>query len=287
MMYFVLIIIISIIAAIIVIGFLGSFFANKRFNKKVSREIKDLFRNNKKADKGKIQRSDINDLPDNVQNWLKSSKVIGKGKINSARLKQKAVMRLDRDKSWMPADAEQYFTVGKPGFIWKSRIKASPFMHIVGRDKYFEGKGNMLIKFMSMIPIANSSGQKMDQGTLLRFLAETVWFPTAALEDYVEWEKIGDKKAEATMSYDETSESGIFTFNENGDVIKFEADRYREMGGNYSKERWVIDMKEHGMLNGFKIPTKGDITWELDSGDFIWFKFEIKEIDYNIESLYE
>ncbi len=286
-MYFVLTIIISIIATIIIIGFLGSFFANKRFNKKVSREIKDLFRNNKKSDKSKIQRSDIKDLPDNVQNWLKSSKVIGRGKINSARLKQKAVMRLDRNKSWMLADAEQYFTVGKPGFIWKARIKAAPFMYIVGRDMYFEGKGNMLIKFMSMIPIANSSGPKIDQGTLLRFLAETVWFPTAALEDYIKWEKVNDKKAEATMSYDETSESGIFTFNENGDVIKFEADRYREMGGNYSKERWVIDITEHKILNGIKIPTKGKITWELDSGDFTWFKFEIKEIEYNIESLYE
>ena len=34
------------------------------------------------------------------------------------------------------------------------------------------GKGNMLIKLMSTIPIGNSSGDEMDQGAMMRFLAE-------------------------------------------------------------------------------------------------------------------
>jgi GTP cyclohydrolase I len=29
------------------------------------------------------------------------------------------------------------------------------------------------------------------------------------------------------------------------------------------------------------IPTKGEVTWKLDTGDFNWFNFEITEIEYN------
>ncbi len=50
------------------------------------------------------------------------------------------------------------------------------------------GKGNMLIKMMSTIPIGNSSGEEMDQGAMMRFLAEIVWLPSAALNDYIQWD---------------------------------------------------------------------------------------------------
>lgn len=278
--------IIAIFLIIIIVGIAGSFFANKKFNRKVEQEIKDLFNSNEKFKNEKIKKSDIQGLPDNVQRWLKKSDVLGTERINSVRLKQKASMRLERGKSWMPVNAEQYFTVGEPGFIWKARIKTGSFMHIVGRDKYYQGDGNMLIKFMSMITISDSSGPKMDQGTLLRYLAETVWFPTAVLEDYIEWKELDSRSAEATMIYGDTTASGTFEFNEDGEVVRFEADRYRELGGSYSKERWIIDIEEHGKMNGVKIPIKGRITWKLDSGDFTWFNFDITDIEYNTPRSY-
>ncbi|MGO1652668.1 DUF6544 family protein, partial [Senegalia sp. (in: firmicutes)] len=48
-----------------------------------------------------VSQKDLENLPKNVQEWLKYSGVIGKEKIISVRLKQKAEMRLEKDKSWM------------------------------------------------------------------------------------------------------------------------------------------------------------------------------------------
>jgi len=90
-------------------------------------------------------------LPDSVKRWLEYSQVTGKKMINTVRLKQEAVLRMNKDQSWMPVIAEQYFTTNKPGFIWKARIKAAPLIHIVGRDKYFNGKGHMQIKLLSLV----------------------------------------------------------------------------------------------------------------------------------------
>jgi hypothetical protein len=129
-----------------------SFIANYAFNQKVEKEIEELF--SKVKNKGEIvTREDISDLPKNVKKWLEYSGIIGKEEIVSVYVKQKADMRLEKDKPWMPVEAEQYFTSDEPGFIWKANIKAAPLFHISGRDKYENGKGNMLIKILSVLSL--------------------------------------------------------------------------------------------------------------------------------------
>jgi len=219
----VVLVILSILATIILLIITVIFIANLLFNQKVAREVKELFADNSEDSDGIIQKSDLEKLPIPVQKWLKYSQVVGKEKIRAVRLKQKAVMRLKEEQSWMPVEAEQYFTIDEPGFIWKARIKAAPLFYIVGRDKYYKGRGNMLIKVLSLIPVADSKGKEMDQGTLLRYLAETVWFPTAALSSYITWEEIDTNSAKATMSYGGITAFGVFTFNDKGEVINFVA----------------------------------------------------------------
>ncbi|MDN5330561.1 MAG: hypothetical protein PWP35_2348 [Bacteroidales bacterium] len=36
----------------------------------------------------------------------------------------------------------------------------------------------MLIKVNSLIPVVNEKGNKLDEGTLQRYLGEIVWFPS-------------------------------------------------------------------------------------------------------------
>lgn len=100
----------------------------------------------------------------------------------------------------------------------------------------------MLIKFMSLITVADAKGPKIDQGTLVRYLAEMVWFPTAALNDYVEWEEIDANSARVTMSYNGVTVSGTFTFNDKGEVLNFTTERYKETEGEYTLETWSIDL---------------------------------------------
>lgn len=276
-----IIIVLIIIVVVLAVLFIAvSSIAKYIFNHRVKVEIEELF--STVENKGDIvTEDDISSLPQNVQRWLKYSGVIGKEKIVAVRLKQKADMRLGKNKSWMPVEAEQYFTSDKPGFIWKANIKVAPLLHISGRDKYENGEGNMLIKVSSLFTVADSKGKEIDQGTLLRYLAETIWFPTAALNDYLTWEEIDAESAKATMTYGGITASGIFTFNDKGQVIKFEAERYGEFDGKTSLETWSIPVRDYKEFGGVRIPTKGDVTWKLDTGDFNWFNFELTEIEYN------
>lgn len=232
-----------------------------------------------------ITERTIADLPMPVQKWLRHSGMIGKQDIHSVRLTQKALMKMKPDqKEWSHAEAEQYFTTHPPASIWTVRLQMMPFVEVVGRDKFQEGKGEMLIKILSLLPIVNSkNNDKTNMGTLQRYLGEIVWFPSAATSPYIVWEGIDDLSAKATMTYEGTTGSGTFYFDENGSFKKFSALRY--MGGDDDAQlkEWIIEVSESGIRNGVRIPTKMTATWKLDKGDWTWLQLELTEISYNVQ----
>ena len=103
-------------------------------------------------------------------------------------------MRSKSSADWMSFSAAQHYTINPPGFIWNSQIHAG-MMTIAGRDKFGNGKGNMLIKPFYIYTLADTSGPEMDQGTMLRYMGELMWFPEAAVMDYFHWEEIDSTSA--------------------------------------------------------------------------------------------
>lgn len=279
------VIIVGIVLILLVAFIAVSFLGNYVFNQKADKEVNALFANSVDS-KAIVEQKDLEGLPAPVQKWLENSQVVGQERISTVRLKQTGVMRTKPDQSWMPFQAEQYFVTEEPGFIWNAKINAAPMFHIAGRDKYIKGHGNMLIKILSLFTIGDATGKEMDQGTMLRYLAEMMWFPSATLNDYIKWEEIDEKSAQVTMSYQGVTASAIFVFNENGDIDSFSSKRYGEFGGQYSLETWSGSVKELKVMDGIRIPTKGEITWELETGDFTWLEWEIADIEYNNPNLY-
>lgn len=272
-------IIVVLIASSIAIG-------NITFNKTVKNEVEELFRKSKETKPEVVTEEDIKDLPESVQRWLRHAQIIGKEEMKAVRLKQKGFIRTKEDQKWMPFEAEQYFTADEPGFIWKAKIKIAPLLFIAGRDKYYEGKGNMVIKPLSLMTVVNAKGKEMDQGTLLRYLGETVWFPTAALSNYIKWKDIDSNSARATMSYGEITASAVFKFNEKGEVINFVCERYMTVNDQYTLETYSVPLKDYKEFNGIRIPTKVEAVWNLKTGDFSYFRGEIIGIEYNNPSIY-
>lgn len=223
-------------------------------------------------------------LPPIVQTWLRRSGVAGKPAISNVHLRQTGAMRTAPKGNWMPVNAEQYFSIQPPGFLWLADVKMMPFVHLAGRDKYADGKGHMLIEALSLIPVADSKGLEIDQGTMLRYLGETVWFPSATLSDYITWEPLDSTSAKATMAWSGVTASGIFYFSENGDMTAFEANRFYNRKGTSTLERWRIEAKAWRELGGVRMPVQFEVTWKLKEGDFTWFRLEVTEVVFDEKS---
>ena len=247
------------------------------FNKMANREIEAMMRQSVETGQT-LTAEKIRALPQNVQRWLQRSGVVGKRNPNTLRVVQKGTMRTQPTGRWMPFKSIQHFSINPPAFVWTARIQAAPFIEIAGRDKYHQGHGNMLIKPLFLFTAANSTGKEIDQGTLLRYMAEMAWFPQSAVSEFVRWENIDDKKARVTMDYQGVSASGVFFFNDEGLVEGFEARRYGEFEGIYRKETWSVSVTGYKSFNGVTIGHKSEITWKLKEGDFKWLKIEITDV---------
>lgn len=275
--------VVLVIIIVLAVSFTISYIA---FERKVDNEVEKLFKKSKETGPEVISEADIEGLPEPVQRYLRYAQVIGKEKIRTVRLKQKGFFRQKEDQGWMPLNAEQYYTTDSPAFIWNGNLRLLQLPLIKGRDKFCEGKGNMLIKLLPFIKIADASGYEIDQGTLVRYLNEIMWFPTAYLNDYIEWEPIDSSSAKATISVEGLTASAILYFNEKGEMTNFVAERYMTVDDKFSLETWSTPIEKYREVHGIRIPTKGEGVWKLSSGDFNYIRIEIIDIEYNNPSIY-
>ncbi len=182
---------------------------------------------------------------------------------------------------WMPVVAEQYFTTQPPAFLWYATMRPFPLVWISGIDRFSDGHGSMRIKPLSFIPLGDAHGPEMDQGELQRYLLEMTWFPTALLSEAIEWQAINTYSAKATIHQQGVTASGMLHVNEQGQLTKLTAQRYREEHGHYQLAPWTAQSNEYQEVDEICIPTRSEVTWHLASGDFTWFRFKITEIEYN------
>lgn len=255
-------------------------------NKMVQIEFEKILSEVEISDARIIGEDDMEYLPQPVQNWLRKAGIIGKQEIRSGWLRQVAKLKMKPNQErWLNAEAEQYFTTQKPAFIWTVKLKMSPFISIRGRDKFIEGKGEMLIRMNSLINVVNERGEKLDEATLQRYFGEIVWYPSAAMSEYIKWEEIDENIAKATINFRGIQAEGVFYFNENGDFIKFSTMRYRENKPDSERYEWIITANEYAELDGVRIPSKLEATWRLDDGDWTWIKLEIVDMKYNVTNV--
>lgn len=259
-------------------------FMDWRLRRRVQDEAEALFRIATLAD-GPVRHDRLHELPAPVQRYLKRSIPEGHDWIHSVRLKQTGFLSTDGGQKWLPFKATQYFTTEPPGFVWWARGWLMPLLWISTRDKYIAGQGNMLVKPASLLPLVDSSGPEMDQGSLSRYLAEAMWFPTALLPgERIQWQPVDAHNAQVTIR-----ESGIeftmtFTFNDEGDVVQVEGLRYRSAGeGLLTWGGKVLAYREFG---GVRIPSEVEVYWHPQSGYEPYFRGTITEIEYNTPQLY-
>lgn len=279
--------ILAALGGLVVIAVLVVVSAGLLFDRQARKDARDLFAGQKITKTGVITEADIAGLPEPVQRWLRYSKVIGKERVHAVRLKQEGTIRTAEGQPWMPFTAEQYYTADSPGFVWKANVRFASFIPMSGQDMYSAGKGHMLIKLLNLVSVADATGKEMDQGAMVRYLSEIIWFPSAAVSDFIKWEPIDASSAKATMSYQGMTVSGIFHFDEKGALTDFTADRYRDAGGGkFELGKWEAPATAYGEFNGVRIPVTGEAKWLLLSGDLPYIRLTVTEVQYNVSEVY-
>ncbi|QMU26638.1 DUF6544 family protein [Adhaeribacter radiodurans] len=242
---------------------------------KVKLEIKRLFSASKPTTGKVFTYAQIVGLPNPVQRYFKLVLREGQPYINFVRLKHEGQFKTDLKKDWMAITGEQYFTTATPGFIWLGKTNL-----FSAKDRFAAGKGGLQVKLFSLIPVADGSGPKYDQGELLRWLGESAWFPTNLLpSENLSWSAINDNTALLTFTYDQLTVSYKVYFNAAGEITQMETQRYM---GEQTLENWVGKFSEYQDINGIRIPTRAEGIWRLKTGDHSYANFKLNLIEYDI-----
>ena len=271
--------IVVLIASFIAIG-------NILFRRMVESDARKILGDIRGGEPKTITEDDIKDLPEPVQRYLKYTGILGKEKIETVKLRYKGSFRMRKDQRGMPLKVEQYYTTDPPAFVWHGSIEPFPLISVKARDMFHSGKGNMLVKLLGLITIGDDAGPEIDQGTLIRYLSEIIWFPSAALCDYIRGEQIDTDSAKATIEYRGVNGSAVFHFNEIGEINNVVADRYMTDSGEHVLRKWSTPIHEYMEVNGIRVPSKGVAVWHLSSGDFEYIELEVTQIECNYHSMH-
>ncbi len=259
------------IALVAIILIIGKINLSLKFNK----QVKELFSNSKNISEKKFSYQQLEGLPEPVQHYFKHVLKEGQPYISYTRLKHDGKFKTGLKKGWVNIEGEQYFTTEKPGFIWKGTTLA-----FVARDMYLADEGRLIVTILSTINVVDVHGkQQYDESELLRWLSESIWFPTNLLpSEKLQWTAIDISSAKLTFHYNGLSLFYIVTFNNTGEIIQMETKRYMD---ERRLETWIIKPGKYEDKNGVIIPIEAEVFWRLKEGDFSYAKFNVKEIEYN------
>jgi hypothetical protein len=252
------------------------------FNGRINREISSLLgAADADATRVVVTEEMLGNLPPPVQTYMAYSGVVGKAIPRTIRLKQTGRIRQDAKSAWMTLEAEEYYSTNPPGFIWKAFLPGRRFPLTLGRDAYLNGRGSMLIKMLSLIPLAKTAGPEIDQGAMMRYLNEMTWFPAAFLGANITWKAIDDSSAEVTLTDKGRSVSATMYFGPDGKPLNFVAKRYRMVGKKYELETWSTPFTGFGEFEGLRLPVRGQGVWNLKEGELVYVDLEITELEYD------
>lgn len=220
-------------------------------------------------------------LPDPVQRYLTYTGVVGYPWIDTVQLKQTGKFRQGADRPWMPLVAEEFYTVDPPSLLWNARFKVAGLPILRARDRYESGHGHMFGKLGGLFTVFDVRGDELDQATMIRYLNEIMWFPTAFLGENINWEEVDENSAQVTFSDHGKSVSGRMIFDDAGHLTNFTTMRYREIDGEFSLDPWSTPILDYGERAGLKLPIRGKAVWNLGSGDLPYADLEITEVRYN------
>ncbi len=267
-------------------GVAAGVFGHRAFSRLVQRDVQTLLAHASPA-KGRpdvVTEEMLADLPEPARRYLHCAGVVGRPLVRTVHLRQKGMMRPGPGQPWMALDAEEWYSVHPPGFVWDGTLHMGPIPVGRARDMYLDGKGHMLVKVASLFTVVDATGEEMDQGSMMRYLSEMIWFPTAFLGDNVSFEAVDDSSVRVTLTDHGRTATATLCVDEEGRLTEFVAKRYRFVRERRDLEIWSTPITGYGAFEGLRLPVRGKAAWKLPEGDFEYIELTITELRYDVGS---
>jgi len=226
----------------------------------------------------------LSGLPDPVQRYLRAVLAEGQPVVTGVRVFHRGMFNMsEAGENWKPFTSDQKMVTDRPGFDWEARIRMAPGVPVFVRDAYAAGEGVLKAAIWGVVLVADwPNTPELAHGELLRFLAESPWYPTVLLPSpFLKWEPVDNSRARATLTDGRTSVSLEFEFGPDGLVERVRAkSRPRTVGKRTEDCPWEGRFWGYERRDGMLIPTEGEVAWVLPGGRLPYWRGRVERIEY-------
>jgi hypothetical protein len=202
--------------------------------------------------------------------------VINRPKVKNIQIVFEGQMR-EKGKDFFPFTCEQYNFFDEPTrlFFMKAKIKG---ITVPGYHRYTNGTATMDIRLFGLFSVVKREGQDMDKAeTVTLFNDMCLMAPATLIDKRITWLAIDSNSAKGTFTNHEITISAILYFNEIGQLIDFISnDR------DVNSYPFSTPVSNYQNKNGINIMTYGEAIWHYPDGNFVYGKFNLKEVEYNL-----
>ncbi|PRQ03722.1 hypothetical protein ENSA5_12710 [Enhygromyxa salina] len=231
--------------------------------------------------------ADVAELPEPARRFFGRNLHDGMPHQSCVRIWEAGKLRQTPGQPWSEFEAEQYMVSTPPGMLWYARMRPFPLVWVDLVNSYFRGRGRVQAKLLSSVSSVDAGDDATRRATLLRYVSGLALFPGAMLPaDDRGWTEHGEDSATFTLRDGELEVTGVFFFDEFGDVVRFETDERPYAGMKKAEQaRWIVRYAEHrsfGSGGDLQLPTKIDVEWELDGQRFHYVEKTIEKFDLDM-----
>ena len=223
---------------------------------------------------------DLDHLPAPVRRSLVRSGVLERSVPTIVSVRQRGRIRTSSDSKWLPFTARERYALDPPFFAWDATLKIAGIGVGRARDAFEDGHGSMRVRLLGLFTVVDASGPEMDQGSLMRWLNETMWFPAVWATEVITWEAIDDHTARGSVTVGDLSATADFHFDDEGRLVDFSANRHRNTDDGFTMTPWSTPIDTHIDFDGLLLPASGSAIWHLPDGDFEYIRIEAMDVGY-------
>lgn len=227
---------------------------------------------------------ELQGLPTPVQRYFRVALTPGQPLVRAVRVDQEGTLNTsDSGTQWRAFTARQQIQTQRPGFDWDARVEQWPGVAMFVRDAYVGGAGLLQVALMGAVTLARQQGgAEAARGELMRYLAESVWYPTALLPSQgVQWQAVDDTSARARLSDGDVTVELLFVFNAQGLVEQVRAaSRGRQVGARVTLLPWRGRFNHPVRRDGMLVPLEGEVAWLMLGGQQPYWRGRITRLRY-------
>ncbi|MBC7935585.1 MAG: hypothetical protein H7Y86_09575 [Rhizobacter sp.] len=268
----------NVMVLLVAIAAVGSQYFEAIFRKDVTLNLSKISIN--KTDL--LTENDIQLLPLPVQKYLRYCNVLNKPKVKNVKVVFNGEMR-DKGKDWFKFTAVQYNFFDEPTrlFFMKGKMYGTI---VPGYHCYQNTAASMQIKLFGLFNVVNVKGTIMSKAeTVTVFNDMCLMAPAALIDERIEWTAIDSLSTKATFTNGANKITATLFFNSKGQLVNFISDDRYAM--DMKQYRFSTPVKEYVAMNEIKIWKYGEALWHYPDGEFVYGKFHLKSIEYNVTKL--